>query len=392
MKNYLKNIDRRNTNCYKWDSVENNEDLIPLWVADMDFAAPKPIVEAVIKRAKHPAYGYVKVPKKYYEIVCEWFANKHGWNFEPKDIIYTSGVIPALSATVSALATEKQSVVVMTPVYNHFFSSIRNNGVEIIECPLIYDGETYTIDYKLFEKICIKKCVRMFILCNPHNPVGRVWSVDELRKLAKICKTNNVFVLSDEIHCEIMMPGQKFNSFGPVGDEMECNYAVTNSPSKTFNTASLQISNIICKDKYYRDKIEKAINVHENCDVNPFGIEALMVGYTDRECKLYIESLGETIQKNYDFVKSILYSKTEIKTVKLEGTYLMWINISCMNKKSSEIAKELLSEYNVWMTEGTLYGEAGEGFLRINLATSHENLEEGMKRFMMYYNKTMNQQ
>ena len=385
MKNYLRQANRRNTNSYKWDSVEDNRNLIPLWVADTDFQTPKEIVDAVIKRAKHPAYGYVKVPEEYFYVVCNWFADIHGWKFLIPDVLYTTGVIPAVSAVIKAMTKPGDNVLIFTPVYNHFFSSIRNNGCNVLPCPLKRDENfVYHIDFEDF-KTKIKDAA-VVLLCNPHNPVSRVFTEDELTEIAKICEENKTFVISDEIHCEIVMPGFKYVPFGLVADKFNLKYAVCSSPSKTFNTASLQIANIVCKDEKIRQQINRAININECCDVNPFGIEAVITGYTADGCRYYIKNLNDVVFNNYRFAKFRLESEVpEVKITPLEGTYLMWIDCSNLGKKSDVIEHELLELYELWLNSGTLYGEDGEGFMRINLACPIQTLAEGIDRFIAYY-------
>jgi len=385
MKNYLRQVNRRNTNCYKWDSIEDNKDLIPLWVADMEFQAPKEIVDTVVRRAKHPAYGYVRVPDEYYFAVCNWFNEIHNWRFLKTDVIYTTGVIPALSAVIKAVTKPNDNVLIFTPVYNHFYSSIKNNDCNIISCPLKRDENfVYHIDFDDF-KAKIKNA-EVVLLCNPHNPVSRVFTEDELTEIAKICKENNTFVISDEIHCEIVMDGFKYTPFGIVADKFNLKYAVCSSPSKTFNIASLQIANIVCKDSEYRRRIDRAININECCDVNPFGIEALITGYTSEGCRYYIKNLNNVIYSNFLSAKHLLEKELpKVKITPIEGTYLMWIDCSELNKKSKEIEDELLKFYNLWLSAGTLYGEEGEGFMRINLACPEEMLIKGIDRFIAYY-------
>lgn len=383
--NHIHFINRRNTDCYKWDSVKNNADFVPLWVADMDIATPEPIVKTIVNRAQHPAYGYVKVPKRYYDAVTQWFDTQHGWKFNNDDIIYTTGVIPAVSAVIKAVTKPGDNVILFTPVYNHFYSSIKNNNCKMVSCPLIADeNNVYHIDFEAFENIC-KTQGGILLLCNPHNPTSRVFSPEELDKIVQICLKYNIFVISDEIHCEIVMPGFEYTPFGKIADKYPLKYAVCNSPSKTFNTASLQIANIICKDSEIRAKIDRAININECCDVNPFGFEALITGYTDAECKEYIKQLNQTIFNHYEMAKQLLETQTSVKITPLEGTYLMWIKCSEIGRKAFEMEKELITKYKVWLNPGTLYGEEGEGYMRINLATSPELLKEGISRFINYY-------
>ena len=385
MKKHIKFVNRRNTNCYKWDCVKDNSDLIPLWVADMDFETPKAIVDTIVKRAQHPAYGYVKVPDTYFNAVTQWFSTQQGWNFQKEDIIYTISVIPAVSAVIKAVTKPGDNIILFTPVYNHFYSSIRNNDCKMISCPLVADeNNVFHIDFENFENIC-KNQGGTLLLCNPHNPTSRVFTPEELEKIVQICLKYNIFVISDEIHCEIVMPGFKFTPFGKIADNYPLDYAVCNSPSKTFNTASLQIANIICKNPDIRAKIDRAININEVCDVNPFGIEALITGYTNPECKEYIEELNQTIFENYELTTKLLKEHTSVKITPLEGTYLLWIKCDEIGKTSHQIERDFLNKYNVWINPGTLYGKEGEGYMRINLATSPELLEEGITKFIKYY-------
>jgi len=387
MKNYIKPLKRRNTNCYKWDSVEDNKDLIPLWIADMDLKCPKEIVNAVVKRAKHAAYGYVKVPQKYYDALCNWFDKMHGWRFEPSDVVYTIGVVPAVSAVIKAVTNPNDKILMFTPVYNCFYSSIRNNDCTLLSCPLKKDeNNVFNIDFEKFDKLCQTEKPKSLLLCNPHNPVSRVFTLEELIKIAEICLKNDVFIISDEIHCEIVMPGYQYIPFGIAAEKVGLeNYAVCNSPSKTFNTASLQIANIVCKNSSLRRKINRAININECCDVNPFGVEALITGYTSKGCRIFIQDLIKTVSSNYALVVKLLKEIPEIKITPLQATYLMWIDCSALNKKSKEIEKELLEKYHVWINPGSLYGEEGEGYMRINLAAPPKVLAKGINRFIEYY-------
>lgn len=388
MKHYLKTVNRSHTNSYKWDSIDCKEqNIIPLWVADMDFATPKPIVDAVVQRAKHPVYGYVKVPNEYKEAVCNWFETQHEWHTEPQDVIYTTSVVTAISAIIKAVTKNKDRVLIQTPVYNCFFSSIENNGCKILANSLINKDGEYSIDFEFFEMMARQASV--FILCNPHNPAGRCWTESELDKMALICKRHKVFVITDEIHCEIIMPGYKYTPFGIIADKHKLNYVQCSSISKTFNTAGLHIANIICKNEKYREQIIQAINANEVGEVNPFGVEALITAYTNRECKFYIRDLNNTIYDNYLLAKEKL-KNTKIVVTPLEGTYLMWIDIRCFGKKVAMVKKELLRNYHIWVNEGTMYGSDGEGFLRINLATSPERIEAAMNYLLEYYNDKIN--
>ena len=268
--------ERRGTASYKWDSAESR-DIVPLWVADMDFRTAPAITEALHRRVDHGVFGYVRVPDDYYEALTGWFCRRHNWHFNRDEVIYTSGVVPAISAVIKALCREGDGVVLQTPVYNCFFSSVRNKGCHIIDSPLLRvdtpQGFTYRMDFEDLERCVSRPEVKAMLLCNPHNPAGRCWSENELRHVAHICARHGVVVVSDEIHCELTMPGHVFTPFTTVAEG--CHFVVCNSPSKAFNTAGLQIANIICPDPGMRRDIDKAININEVCDINPFGVEAL---------------------------------------------------------------------------------------------------------------------
>jgi len=376
---------RKNTNCYKWD-LNSQHDLIPMWVADMDFRTAPPIIEALHRRVEHGIFGYTKVPAEYFEAVCQWFGRKHQWHIEPKEIIYTSGVIPALSAIIKAMTEPGDKVLVQTPVYNHFFSSIRNNGCEVLPSGLKADSNgRYTVDWEDFESKCQLPDTKLFVLCNPHNPTSRVWSREELERMAKICKQNNVFLISDEIHCEIMMPGFEYTPFGTLNEDILPNYAVCCSVTKAFNIAGLQISNIICKDLKTRRKIDRAININEVCDVNPFGVLALIEAYTNPECGEWLSQLNKYIHQNYLTARELLLSRIPEATVTpLEGTYLMWVNLSNLCPSAATMETELIEKAGVWLNAGTHYGLGGEHHMRINLATQRANIQEGIDRICKY--------
>lgn len=376
--NFDEIIPRRGTNSYKWDSAED-ADVLPMWVADMDFRTAPPVVEALKKRVEHGIFGYVRVPDVYYEAITNWFARRHAWRIEKEWIIYTTGVVPALSAVIKALTTSGDKVVVQTPVYNCFFSSIRNNGCEVITSPLIYENGTYQMDFIDLEQKVADPGVKVLLLCNPHNPAGRVWTKQELTRLGEICLRNDVWVVSDEIHCELVFPGHTYIPFASVSEEFQMHSITCTSPSKAFNLAGIQIANIVSADADIRMKIDKAININEVCDVNPFGIEALMAAYTDGV--EWLEELNRYLFANYHCLRAYFDEYLpEFSVVSLEGTYLVWVDCSVLKQPSEAIMKTLLDKEKLWVNEGSLYGEAGEGFIRINIACPRQQLIEGLKR------------
>jgi cystathionine beta-lyase len=374
-------IDRRGSGSYKWDEAESN-DVLPLWVADMDFRVAPPITEALQRRVAHGIFGYTAVPESYYEAVINWFRRRHGWLINRQWIQYTSGVVPAISAIIKALTTPGDKVIVQTPVFNCFFSSIRNNGCEVSESPLLRHNNRYEIDYEDLERRASDAKAKLFLLCNPHNPAGRVWTKDELERMNDICLRHNVKVISDEIHCEIVMPGYKYTPFASISQACLDNSITCNSPSKSFNTASLQIANIICNDETTRKKINKAININEVCDVNPFGVVALQAAYN--ECGDWLDQLCEYIHTNYEFAKAFLEQRLPLaKVTEMEGTYLAWIDIRWTGQSSDAITNLLLNEAKVMVSSGSIFGKRdGEGFIRINLACPKARIEDGLQRIV----------
>lgn len=369
-------VPRRGTNSYKWDLVKQ-DDVIPLWVADMDFAVAPPIQEALRKRMEHPVFGYTLVPDSYYESVINWFCRRHNWHIEKDWILYTSGVVPAVSCAIKAFTLPGEKVLLQTPAYNCFFSSIRNQGCEVLENELVREGDTYRIDFDDFERKCADEKTTVFLLCNPHNPCGRVWIKEELQRMADICRKHHVKVISDEIHCEIIMPGCHFTPFALVDED---NGVTLNSPSKNFNIAGLQIANVICKNDEWRRRIDRVINIYEVCDVNPFGVIALQAAYN--ECGDWIDEMNQYVWGNYQYLKRfVLDELPQIQVIRMEGTYLAWLDIMCYELSSDEATQQLLHEGRVFVSSGTLYGrKAGEGYLRLNLACPRETLKQGLVR------------
>ena len=372
-------IDRRETNCVKWDSAEN-PDVLPMWVADMDFRAAPAIIEAVRRRVDHGIFGYTRVPQSYYDAVTGWFSRRHGWNIDNNWIIYTSGVVPALSAIIKALTVPGDKVLIQTPVYNCFFSSIRNNGCEIMESPLVYADNTYSIDFEDLECKASDPKVKAMILCNPHNPAGRVWSRDELIRIGEICIRHDVVVIADEIHCELVMPGYEYTPFASISEEFSRHSVSCVSPSKAFNIAGLQIANIVCADAWRRAEIDRAININEVCDVNPFGVIALQAAYN--ECAEWLDQLLEYIHGNYEYMRSFCEEHLpDFPITKLEGTYLVWMDCRKFGLSSAELEKRLIEVAGLWLNAGTMYGQDGEGFMRWNIACPRARMIEGLKRF-----------
>lgn len=375
--------DRRDTDSYKWDSAPE-ADIIPLWVADMDFETFPAITEALQRRVAHGIFGYTRVPEAYYEAVCRWFKKRHGWHINREDIIYTSGVVPAVSAVIKALTLPGDQVIVQGPVYNCFFSSIRNNGCETVSNSLIYNKEElrYEIDFDDLERKLKHERARLMLLCNPHNPGGRVWTRDELTRVAELCRKYGVRVVSDEIHCELTLYDNEYVPFGSLPDELSRDSITCCSPSKAFNTAGLQIANIVCRDAEVRNRIDRAININEVCDVNPFGVIALQAAYSDEGYE-WLTQLRKYISANYDLLlERFARELPKCKVMRMEGTYLAWIDCSELHIPSDEIEKMLMHENKVWVNAGSMYGAEGASFIRINMACTSELLNEGITRIV----------
>lgn len=370
---------RRGSGCYKWDEPEE-EGVIPMWVADMDFPAAPAIQSALQRRLDHGVFGYTMVTDSYYDSVVNWFYRRHGWQINKEWILYTTGVVPAVSCTLKALMLPGENVLVQTPVYNCFFSSIKNNGCNIVENALRRQGNSYVIDWDDFERKCADEKTTVFLLCNPHNPVGRVWKKEELERMNDICKRHDVCVVSDEIHCELIMPEHSFTPFGAVSEACLDNSITLNSPSKAFNIAGLQIANIVCKNPTWRRRINRAININEVCDVNPFGPVALQAAYNESE--EWLDELNQYIWGNYQVLKTFFKEELpQIGVCELEGTYLVWIDIAATGLTSNEATEKLLKEGKVMVSSGTLYGRhAGEGYLRLNIACPRQQMLEGLMR------------
>lgn len=366
---------RRGTDSVKWDKCACADEL-PLWVADMDFQTAPAITEALIKRAQQGIFGYSFPGDDYYQSVIDWFARKHDWTIPRENILYTTGIVPATSAVIKGLTKPGDGVVVMTPVYNCFFSSIRNNDCEVVESTLKMVNGRYEIDFENLEEKLARESSKILLLCNPHNPGGRVWTHDELEKIDRLCVKHGVLILSDEIHNEIVMPGFKYT---PIALVATAPYVAMISPSKSFNTAGLHIANIVSPDADIRAKIDRAININETCDVSPFGIVSVIAAYNHGE--EWLDAMINYVYENYKYIEREFYDIDCLRLMKMEGSYLAWVDVTALGMKVEELCNRLRKEANVWFQAGTAYGADGEGYIRINLATSREILSEAINRF-----------
>lgn len=373
-------INRADSDSYKWNDTAN-EGAYPMWVADMDFATAPAVQKAVIARAMHPAYGYVKVPQAYYDAMHTWYKTRHGWEIDQNHVIVTSGVVPAVTAIIKALVPVNSGVILQTPTFNCFFSSIRNNGCKLIENPLICENGRWRMDFEdLKEKV---KEAKFLILCNPHNPVGRAWTMEELETLAAICKEAGVTVLSDEIHGEFVFGGHTYIPFATLPKEKRPATVIATSVSKAFNTAGLQNAFIVAEEKYHYDAIEKAINVNEVCDVNGFGVAAMTAAWS--EGGEWLDALLAYLAENDRVLREVLAEELgdDLKhfgLTPLEATYLEWIDCTCLGLTSQEIEDEIKRVEKVRVNAGNHYGEThGTSYIRINIACPRSRLIEGVR-------------
>lgn len=383
--NFDKTVIRRGSNSYKWDTSKD-EEILPLWVADMDFQTAPEIIDALHKRVEHGVFGYTKVPPAYFDATTSWFQRRHNFTIDKKWILFTSGVVPALSAVIKALSEPSDKVIVQTPVYNCFFSSIRNNQCIAELNELIYKDGAYSIDYEDLERKAADPKAKLLLLCNPHNPVGRVWKWEELQRIGEICLRNNVIIISDEIHCDLVYEGHTHIPFASVNEAFLQNSVTCIAPTKTFNLAGIQVANIVAADENIRAKIDKALNINEVCEINVFAVEALIAAYDNGED--WLTNLKAYLYENYTVLTAFFKEYLpHLPVIKLEATYLVWVDCSALQQTSKEIAETLLAKEKLWVNEGTMYGEAGKGFIRINIATQRENLIRGLEKIRNVYGK-----
>lgn len=374
---FNKIIERRNTKSVKWDLAE--KDVLPMWVADMDFEIPEVIVDAVIKRAKHPIYGYSTPRDEYYDSIIKWWKERHNYNINKEWIIYSPGVVSAVSMLIRAFTNPGDKVILQTPVYHPFFSAVKNNGCEIIENPLKLIDNKYYMDFEDLEQKLKDSRAKAIVLCSPHNPVGRVWTREELTNLGELCLKHGVIVISDEIHCDIVYKDYKHIPFPSISDEFAESCAMCTAPSKTFNLAGLQVSSIIISNDTLRKKFSEVLESNGIETPNIFGIEALEAAYNYG--RQWLDQLIDYLKGNLEFLTKFIEKNTpEIKVIQPEGTYLVWIDCRGLNMDPKELNEFFLKNAKVWFNEGYIFGNVGDGFQRVNIACPRSILEEALNR------------
>jgi putative C-S lyase len=385
-------VSRKNMGSSKWNLMSKTnekvtDDIVPFSVADMEFKNPPEIIDGLKKYLDLSILGYTQATDEYYKAVCNWMEKRHEWKIKKEWIVEFSGVVPALYTIVRALTKEEDGVLIMTPVYYPFYKAIEDNKRKVVKSQLMLCEDHYEIDFEDLEEKAKLESTKLMILCNPHNPVGRVWSEEELIKIGKICIDNNVIIISDEIHFDLIMPGFKHTVFASISEEFANNSVICTAPSKTFNLAGLQTSNIIVPNKIIKDKIASERRIASgNSGLNIFGYKACEIAYN--ECEEWLDELIRVLDRNKSIVENFMKTHLpEIKVVNLEGTYLQWLDFRNLEKDHRSLEKFMTTEAMLFLDEGYVFGDEGRGFERINLACPSNVLEAALERLLKAVNR-----
>ena len=374
--NFDKEVNRRNTNSEKWNVADNE---LPMWVADMDFEAAPVIRKALDARFKHGIFGYAGITDEWYEAYIGWWKHRHGFTMERDWLIFTTGVVPAISSMVRKLTTPAEKVLIQTPVYNIFFNSILNNGRVVLESPLVLKNNRYEMDFEQLEKDLSDTQTTLMILCNPQNPGGRIWTREELIKVAELCKKYGVTVISDEVHCDLTVEKRQYVPFASVSDTAREISITCMSPGKSFNIAGLHTAAVSVPNELLRNKVNRGLNTDEVAEPNVFAVEAAVAAY--KGGGEWLDALNEYLDESrkiaLDFIRSEI---PEVKVIEKEATYLFWIDVRGLKYGGIGFAKELRMTTGLYLTDGRVYGKAGEGFLRMNIACTKKTLKDGLER------------
>lgn len=369
-------VNRFNTYSYKWDV---KDDVLPMWVADMDFKTAPEIIEEIYKRASHGVFGYTTIPEEWKNVICDWWKKRHDFIINSDSLVFCTGVVPAISSIVRKITTVGENVLVLTPVYNIFFNSIVNNGRNILESKLIYKNNEYTIDFEDLENKLANPQTTLMLLCNPHNPIGKIWDRETLLKISELCKKHHVVVVSDEIHCDLTDPDCEYIPFASVSDWCAENSITCLAPTKTFNLAGLQTAAVMIPNPVLRHKVERGLNTDEVAEPNCFAVTAAIAAFTKGAA--WLDALREYLFDNKKTVQSFL--RTELPQVVLvpsQATYLLWLDCKSISTDSKELCDYLSEKFGLLLSSGHVYGENGNGFLRMNIACPRVELEKGLSR------------
>ncbi len=371
-------INRRNTSAIKWMVGENE---LPMWVADMDFQAPPPIRQAIQRELDHGIFGYTEVPEEWYTSISDWWNRRHHFPIEKDWLIFSTGVIPILSTCVRKLTTPGENVLIQTPVYNMFFNSIVNNGRNVLESPLCYDAATasYAIDWIDLEAKLANPQTSLMILCNPHNPIGKIWDRETLTRIGELAARHHVLVISDEIHCDLTEPGCDYIPFASVSDTCKNNSITCIAPTKTFNLAGLQSAACVVPERFLRHKVWRGLNTDEVAEPNAFAAAISIAAFT--ECEDWLNALREYLSANRKLVADFVAREIpQIKLIPSEATYLLWLDCTGLPDGGVTAAKVIRQQTGLFLCDGAIYGKAGTGFLRMNIACPRSLVEDGLQR------------
>lgn len=374
-------IDRRGTSCLKYDfAVERGypQDILPFWVADMDFRAPQPVIDELTRRVQHGIFGYTDPKESYKEIIVNWMTKHHGWTPSTKALTITPGVVFALAVAIRCFTKPGEAVLLQQPVYYPFTEMIRQNNRELVNSPLVLKDGHYEIDFDDFEEKIVKHDVKLFLLCSPHNPAGRVWTRDELLRMASICLKHNILIVADEIHHEFVRPGFKHTVLASLSPEIAGQTITCTSPSKTFNLAGLQVSNIFIENDELRRKFRAEISAAGYSQPNSLGLFAAQAAY--EHGAEWLKELLAYIESNYQKAKAFFAEQMpKVKLIEPEGTYLLWLDFSAYGLTDEELDDIIINDANLWLDSGHIFGKAGRGFQRLNIACPWSTLENGLQ-------------
>ena len=368
--------DRRGRGALKWEVPEGE---LPMLVADMDFETAPEVIGDIKERAAHGIFGYSVVTDDWYHAYQDWWGRRHGLKIDRDWLVFCTGVVPAISSAVRKLTTVGEKVLVQTPVYNIFFNSIRNNGRVILESPLAYDGVEYAVDWVDLEEKLADPQTTMMLLCNPHNPVGKIWDRETLGRIGELCHKHHVLVLSDEIHCDLTDPGYEYVPFASVSDVCRENSITCLAPTKTFNIAGLQTAAVMVPDSVTRHKLDRGLNTDEVAEPNVFAVGAAVAAFTRGEA--WLEELRQYLYENKQLVRTFVEREIPgMKVVPSQATYLLWLDCSGITEDATELAGFIRKDSGLYLTEGEEYGVPGRKFMRLNTACPRKRLQEGLER------------
>ncbi len=373
--NFDKLTDRRGVNSLKWDCAVGE---LPMWVADMDFENAPCIQKAVEERAKKGIFGYTVVDEEWYNSIINWWSRRHGWHIQRDWLIFCTGIVPAITSMVKRLSEVGDDVVILTPVYDIFFHSVENTGRHVAESPLLYDGQ-YSIDWADLEQKLSRPTASLMILCNPHNPVGKLWSAEELKRIGDLCIKHHVTVISDEIHCDICSPESSYVPFASLGEKYAQNCAVCISATKAFNIAGLQCAAVAVPNEALRAKVERGLNSDEVAEPNCFAAVATSAAFDGGE--EWLDELNAYIRQNRDFAESFFKEKlAKLRPVQGNSSYLLWVDCSAVTGDAEKLCDHLRADAGLWITAGGQYRGNGKSFVRINMACPRARLADGLER------------